>query len=68
MLIPLKSDKSVDVTLTGYNNEGTVTVKIFSVGFLKDCDINCWTCTTADRTSCSLCKTGYYLLGTECVT
>jgi len=66
MLIPLKSDKSVDVTLTGYNRDsgGTVTVKIFSVGFLKDCYTNCWTCTTSDRTSCTLCKTGYYLLGT----
>jgi len=67
MLVPLKSDKSVDVILAGYNNAGIVTVKIFSVGFLKDCDANCWTCPTVDRTSCSLCKTGYYLLGTECV-
>lgn len=35
MIIPLKSDKSIDVRLSGFNNVGYVSVKIFSVGFLK---------------------------------
>lgn len=67
MVIPLKSDKSIDVTLSGYSNVGYVYVKIFSLAFLKDCDDLCWSCTTTDRNNCTSCKTNYYLSGTICV-
>lgn len=51
--IPLKSDKSVDVFLSGYNNTGYVAVKIFAISYFKDCETNCLTCTTTSRTTCT---------------
>lgn len=46
MTIPLKSDKTIDVILSGFNNVGTVMVKINSFTYLKDCNTNCLTCTS----------------------
>lgn len=46
MTIPLKSDKTIDVILSGFNNVGTVMVKINAVTYLKDCNTNCLTCTS----------------------
>lgn len=46
MTIPLRDDKCVDVVLSGYNNVGTVMVKISAITYLKDCDTNCLTCSS----------------------
>jgi len=43
MVIPLKSDKSVDVYVSGYNpSSGNIMkIKIIAISYLKDCNTNC---------------------------
>lgn len=51
----------MDVAFLG-NNAGTLArVKIFAIGYLKDCTWNCYTCTTTSNANCTECRPNYYL-------
>lgn len=61
MVIPLKSDKSIDVVLNGFTNDFYVNVKIFCISYFKECHINCLNCSKLDMNICYSCHAGYYL-------
>lgn len=63
MIIPLRSDKAIDVMFNGLNiNTGmNFRVKIIAIGYLKDCHDDCWTCTTTSRLQCTSCRINLYL-------
>jgi len=71
MIIPLKTDKSVDVAIEGISNSGTIYwIKIIAIGYLKDCTWNCWTCETTSAVNCTSCRNNFYLytVTATCVT